>query len=171
MAPEAILISKPVLNTSLFLRACNDMLGYSPARKADAVGASDQVYMMACFSAFANQNATAAVKDGRDVYGLQHYVFLIVGEDVDMFEVLNICSGMEIATTETTARGIIAALIGGSLRQWRTAAIRGCRQDRSQEIRACFDKVYVQFAALNLADVFARQKRQLPDQTFYLEDR
>jgi hypothetical protein len=88
-----------------------------------------------------------------------------------MPQILEVLNGMPFALTETKVRGVQALLAVGTFHHWRFSVLRGCRQDQPEFIRVCFDKVYMQFQGLGLADAFGKlTKKTLRDKTFYLED-
>ncbi len=169
--PDVLLISKPQFDVSTILALSNEMLGYSPARAADAANLKDQPHLLACLAAFRDKQAPATIRGCRDVYDLLHYGFLIAADDTEMPLILEVLGGMPFALTETRVRGIQALIVVGTLHRWRYAVLRGCRQDQPEAIRFCFDKVFVQFQNIGLSDAFGKlTKKQMPDRTFYLED-
>jgi len=171
MNPSAAIIIQPHLSQNIFLAACQNMLGFSPARVADAAGLSGVPHLLAVLSAFRDKNAVPCVKESKDVADLLHFCCLIAAEDYDMLPILEVTSGMPFAFTDTLARGAQTAIIGGTLKQWRDAVLRGCRDDQSTSIRACFDRLYLDFCQLGLTDLFGRVKKQTIDRTFYLEEK
>lgn len=159
------------MNTPTFLTLATEMLGYSPARAADSAGLKNQAHMLSCLAAFRDKNVPANVKASRDVYNLLHYGCLFAADEVDMPAILEVLDGMSFALTDTKLRGVQAVIATGSLREWKTAVIRGCRVEQPEFIRRVYDKIYTQFCALGLTDVFlVKHKRMLSDQTFTLED-
>jgi hypothetical protein len=161
---DVLLISKPAYDLPTFLALANEMLGYSPARAADTAGLSGLPHLMACLAGFRNKDS----KNYQDIYNLLYFVFIIAADEQNMLLIMEILDGMGFALSETRIRGVQALIVGGTLKQWKSAVLRGCRKDQDEEIRACFDKVYLQFQAIGLADVFGKKHPQ--GQTFYLED-
>jgi hypothetical protein len=161
MIPNAILILKTQLNQDVFLPLCSEILGRSPARTADTDGLVDIRHLISTISNFSETPET-------DSYDLLQFGFLIVADERDLAEILEVASGMAFALTETIIRGIQAVIITGSLRQWTQAVARGCRKNQSTSIRACYDKIYLDFCQLGLSSIFCATKRDLPDHTFYL---
>jgi hypothetical protein len=171
MNADALLLLLPTMNTPSFLTLANEMLGYSPARAADSAGLKNQQHLLACLAAFRNQKLPATVKAAKDVYDLLNYGCLFASDDIDMAVILEVLCGMPFALTETKLRGVQAAIAVGSLRDWRTAIVRGCRQDQPEFVRRVYDKLYTQFCNAGLTDVFAvKSRRTLPDNTFTLEE-
>jgi hypothetical protein len=171
MIPNVLLISKPSIELPTFLSLCEEVLGYSPARSADRAGLTGAPHLLACLTAFKDQDATPTVKGGRDVYNLIHFTFVVAADETDMAPILEAMNGMPFALTETRIRGVQVALVTGSLLEWKQAILRGCRQDQPEFIRVCFDKIYLQFQHLGLADAFGRlTKKAQNNGVFYLED-
>lgn len=169
MNPSAVIIQTPQLDPPVFLSLCADMLGYTPARAADAAGLTGVLHLLACYTAFRDQHAKPTVKAGFDIYELLSFGTLFVADDRDMGDLLEI-AGLPFILTETRIRGIQSAIVSGNLRQWRVAILRGCQANQSTLIRACYDKLYLAFADLGLADAFGHRRKDLGDGTFLLED-
>lgn len=169
MTPSIAIIIQPQFSQSLFLAACQKMLGYSPARAADANNLSGIPHLMAILSAFRNKDANPTVKQSKDIIDLLHFSCLIAAEDYDMLPILEVAAGMPFIFTNTLARGVQVAVVSGTLKQWRDVVLRGCRDSQSTPIRACFDRLYLDFCQLGLTDLFGGIKKQNPDRTFYLE--
>jgi hypothetical protein len=147
------------------------MLGYSPARAADSAGLKNQQHLIACLAAFRDKHAVPSIKASKDIYDLLHYGCLFAANDIDMLPVLEVLGGMPIAVTDTKIRGVQAAIASGSLREWRTAALRGCRLEQPEFIRRVYDSIYMQFCSVGLTEAFAvKNKKVLSDQTFTLEE-
>lgn len=145
------------------------MLGYTPARAADAAGLKDVAHLLACYSSFRDKDTAPTVKASFDIYELLSFGCLFAADDRDMGDLLEIAN-LPFALTETRIRGIQAAIVAGNLRQWRVAILRGCRADQPLMVRACYDKLYLCFSDLGLADVFGHGRKDLGDGTFLLED-
>jgi len=170
MHAEALILLVPSMNTASFLTLANEMLGYSPARTADAAGVRDQTHLLACLSAFRNQSTVPSVKAARDIYDLVSYASLFVADERDMPTILETLGGMPFALTNTKVRGIQTAIASGTLRDWKIAILRGCRADQPDYVRQVFDKIYMQFCDLGLSDAFAiKTRKMLSDKTFTLE--
>ena len=68
--------------------------------------------------------------------------------------------------------GVQAAVITGTLGQWRDAVRSGTKQTAEPTVRACYCKILVLFEQAGLGHVWADcEKRPAPDQLFYLEDK
>ena len=170
MIPSATIISQPQFDLTTILSLSDEMLGYSPARAADTANLTGQSHLLACLASFRDKDSKPSVKGSKDVYDLLYFGFLVAADEHDMTLILEVVSGMSFALTETRVRGIQAAIMVGTFHRWREAVLRGCRQDQPEYIRICFDKIYIHFQTLGLADAFGRlTKKHLPDRTFFLE--
>jgi hypothetical protein len=168
--PDVAIVSQPQYDLPTFLAVATEMLGYSPARTADAANLKGLAHLLSCLACFRNKDTAGHVKACRDVYNLLHFGILIAANAYEMPLILEVLGGTPFALTETRIRGVQAILVSGTLYQWRAAVLRGCRQDQPEAVRVCFDKVFIQFQTLGLADAFGKTtKKQLPDRTFYLE--
>jgi hypothetical protein len=168
--PDVAIVSQPQYDLPTFLAVTTEMLGYSPARTADASALKGLSHLLSCLACFRDKDTPGHIKACRDVYNLLHFGILIAADEREMPQILEVVGGMPFALTATRIRGIQAILVNGTFHQWRLAVLRGCRQDQPEDVRICFDKVFLQFQNLGLADAFGKTtKKQLPDRTFYLE--
>ena len=168
MNPTALILQTSKLDTQAFLAVSIEMLGYSPARSADAQHMDGMAYELSCLTAFKDTTARPGVKEASSVYELFSVGVLILADERDMPEILE-ASAMPFALTETISRGIQSAFVSGTLRQWRTAVIKGCSEAVPQEVRICYDTIYLQFRSIGLDAMFERSQRTLNDNTFLLE--
>jgi len=168
MDPTAIIIQQSELDTSTFLAACIEMLGYSPASAAEDQGHRGIEHSLGCLSAFREQWAKPGVEAASAMYDLMSISCLVIADERDMVDLLEVAA-MPFAFTETQRRGVQVAFVSGTLRQWRTAILRGCKQEAERHVRACFDTIYLQFRSVGLAPMLNRSQRNLNDNTFLLE--
>ena len=168
MDPTAIIIQQSELDTQTFLAACTETLGYSPAAGADEQGHKGMEHSLSCLSAFRVQGAKPGVEASSSVYDLLSVSCLVIADEREMPDILEVAT-MPFAYTETQRRGIQIAFVSGTLRQWRTAILRGCKQDSERHVRVCFDTIYLQFRSIGLAPMLNRSQRNLNDNTFLLE--
>jgi hypothetical protein len=168
MNPVAMIVVKPALDQLAFLPLCREMLGYSPARRADGANLKEIPHLMTMLAGFRSEKVAPGVRGATDIYDLLHFGCLIAADERDMLPILEITSGMPFALTETVARGVLAVIVTGSLRQWRRAILRGCRAETTTQTRCAFGHLYTAFSALGLADLFGASKRVAPDHTFLL---
>ena len=171
MNADALLILLPTMDTPAFLTLAGQMLGYSPSRAADSAGLKNQQHLLACLAAFRNKTVAPTVRASKDVYDLLHYACLFAADDIDMTPLLEVLCGMPFAITDTKLREVQAAIASGSLRNWKTAVMRGCRQDQPTFIRHVYGNIYTQFCNIGLSEAFPiKSRKSLPDQTFSLEE-
>lgn len=168
MEPTAIIIQQSELDTQTFLAACIEVLGYSPAIPADEQGYKGIEHTLSCLSAFRYRDAKPGVEAASEVYELMSLSCLIIADERDMPDLLEVAA-MPHGLTETQVRGVQVALVSGTLRQWRTAILRGCKQGVERHIRVCYDTIYLQFRSVGLAPMFNRSQRNMNDNTFLLE--
>jgi len=103
---------------------------------------------------------------------LAHVSFsvLVAADERDMLEILQLAN-IPFVTAETLARGVLAAVITGTLGQWRDAVKSGSSPTAEPAVRYCFNKIYGLFNAAGLNVWGDFRPREAPDQTFYLEDK
>jgi hypothetical protein len=169
MLPEVLLVTTPAVNFRAFLGACLHVLGYSPARAADAAprDLSEPEKFLSCLAAFRDQKAPAGLAANL----LSHVSFsvFVVADERDLLDILERCAGMPFVTAETTARGVTAAVITGTLAQWRDAVAAGSVSSAEPSVRAGFNKVYRLFCGAGLNVWGDYRAREAPDRTLLLE--
>ena len=169
MIPNAVLIQEPAIDFTTFLKHVNEMLGYSPSAQADASRRllHDAEKFMSCLAGMKDQNAPVGISP----HLLTHVSFslLIAAEDRDMQDILELCSGMPFMITDTIARGVQAAVVTGTLAQWRSAAISGCQSYADAVVRGLFNHIVSLFEAVNLS-VWKDCDRKQAGPTFLLTD-
>jgi hypothetical protein len=104
---------------------------------------------------------------------MAHVTFSVfIGTDAeDMLDILERCPGMPAVVAETTARGIQAAVVTGTLAQWREAVKAGSNPKVAATVRHGFNRIHGQFCAQGLNVWSECRTRTASDQTFYLEDK
>lgn len=175
MNPGVGLILLTRMDLSQSLPIMREMLGYSPAKAADAVTIplSEVVHQLACIAAFKDEQAAPSVRAAVSHLNLFHAGFLIAADERDIVEILEIAA-MPFTCTETMARGIDAAVISGSLARWRDAVKLACHSKTraSRGARYVFNAVYKILCKQGLKDMFnGLQVTEQSDQTFLLEER
>lgn len=168
MILNACVIQVPNYQFPVFLPLCMKMLGYTPSKKADAAGLKDQSHLLSSLAAFKDQDASPGVKNAHLIYDIVPYSCLIVAYEQDMPFIVEGLSGMTFVIVNTTAHDVQAAIVTGTLQQWRMSVARWCRTDQDKDMRAAFDKIYVAFQQIGLADAFGKGKKDLGDETFIL---
>ena len=174
MRPGVIPILQTKLDLNQFLPAARNVLGYSPAKAADAmtVTLDELPHALSCVAAFKDEKAPASVSWAWSQWDLFSVGFLVVATDLDMVDILETVSGMSVTMTETTERGILAAIVVGTLPNWQRAVLRGCKMDKQPGVRYAFNTIYRHFEAAGLRGVFEGLKvMPQTDKTFLLEDK
>lgn len=163
MQALAVLIQRPNIDFSTFLATCFEMFGYSPSSASDANHRqlSDTERFLSCLSAMKDQNAPVSLPP----HLLSHVSFsvLIATDERDILDVVECCSTMSCTTAETVSRGIQAAVLTGTLLQWRTAVLSGCSSGVEPSVRYLFNKILGIFEANNLAVWTDCSRRDAPD--------
>ena len=75
---------------------------------------------------------------------------------------------MPFVAVETIVRGVQAAVVTGTLSQWRDAVVSGCSKGVPTPVRHCFNKLHGLFIAAGLNVWGDFTPRSAPDQTFLL---
>ena len=75
---------------------------------------------------------------------------------------------MPFVTAETTVRGVTAAVVTGTLAQWRDAVAAGSVREAEPSVRAGFNKVYGLFCGAGLNVWGDYRAREAPDRTLSL---
>ncbi len=131
---------------------------------------SDTERFISCLAAFRDEKAAAGLTPNL----LHHASFslFIVADERDLLDIIQFASGMPVVFAETLARGVLAAVITGTLAQWRDAVKSGANPDAETNVRACFCQIMSLFEQAGLNDVWRDyQTKPMSDRTFYLEDR
>jgi hypothetical protein len=115
-----------------------------------------------------NQNAPVGLSPNL----LSHVSFsiLLATNERDLMDILECCSSMSFTTADTIARGIQAAVVTGTLSQWKTAVLSGCHETTEPSVRFLFNKILAQFEGANLgvwSDCSRKNHRE--DNTLLLE--
>lgn len=166
----AILIQQPSIDFAQLLATSHEMFGYSPAAASDASQKqlSDSERFLSCLAAMKDRNAPVSLSP----HLLTHVSFsvLVVTNERDLIDALEYCSSMPFTVADTVVRGIQAAVITGTLSQWRTAVLSGCHQGVEPTVRFLFNEILAIFEANNLA-VWSdcTRKNSRDDGTLFLE--
>jgi hypothetical protein len=167
MNPDAVLIQVPSIDFRTFIGLSHKVLGRSPAAPSDACRRelSDAERFLSCLAAMRDERAPV----GLSPHLLKHVSFsAFVGADErDMLEILQL-AGMPFVVVETIVRGVQAAIVTGTLSQWRDAVVSGCSKGVPTPVRHCFNKLYGLFTAAGLNVWGDYTPRNTPDQTFLL---
>ena len=171
MKPDALLVQSPSIDFQTLLGLSQKVFDRHLGEATDAcrreISASERFLSL-----------LAAIRDPKAPVGLARHLLahvtfsVFIGADQeDMLDILERCPGMPAVVAETTARGVQAAVITGTLAQWREAVKVGSSPTVSTNVRHGFNRIYGQFCAKSL-DVWSEfNSRPAADQTFYLEDK
>ena len=126
MNPTPYLIQAPSIDFRTFIGLSHKVLGRSPAAPSDACRRelSDAERFLSCLAAMRDERAPV----GLSPHLLKHVSFsaFIGADERDMLEILQLCAGMPFVAVETIVRGVQAAVVTGTLSQWRDAVVSGC---------------------------------------------
>ena len=168
---DAVLIQRPAIDFPTFLGLSHKMFGHSPAAAADRNRRQlhDAERFLSCLASLQDPNALV----GLSPHLLAHVSFsvLLATNERDLLDVLGYCSGMPFVAADTVARGFQAAVITGTLAQWRDAVISGCQADVEGSVRALFNKILSIFEAANLNVWTDCTRKPSKDNTLLLEDK
>ena len=168
MNPDCVLVSAPSIDFRTFIGLSHKVLGRSPASLSDACRRelSDAERFLSCLAAMRDERAPV----GLSPHLLTHVSFsaFIGADERDMLEILQLCAGMPFVAVETIVRGVQAAVVTGTLSQWKDAVVSGCAKSVPTPVRHCFNKLHGLFTAAGLNVWRDYTPRSTPDQTFLL---
>jgi hypothetical protein len=170
-APHVLLVASPSVNFGGFVERCHQVMGYSPASAADAspLILSESARFLHCLAAMRDKEARVSVAPPRAFLSHVSFSVFVVADERDLLDMLGCCVGMPFVKAETTVRGVMAAIITGTLAQWRDAVAAGCVRDAEQSVRIGFNKIRGLFSGENL-DVWSDYRmREAPDGTLLLD--
>lgn len=173
MNPGVAIIITPKLDLNTLLPLGRELLGYALAKAADGATLSEIAHQLACISAFKDEYTPPTVRAAIPYLNLFHVGFFVAADERDMVEILE-TAGMPFTLKETLARGIDAAIISGSLAQWRDAVKLAChpKTQLSRGARYAFNVVYKILCKEGLKEIFNDlQVSEQQDHTFLLEER
>jgi hypothetical protein len=168
MNPDCVLIQMPIIDFQTFIGLSHRLLGRSPAAPSDACRRelSDAERFLSCLATMRDERAPV----GLSPHLLKHVSFsvFIGADEQDMLEILQLCAGMPFVVAETIVRGVQAAVVTGTLDQWRDAIVSGCSKGVPSPVRRCFNRLHALFVAAGLNVWGDYTPRSAPDQTFLL---
>lgn len=171
MKPSVAIIWEPAFDFATLLGVAQQALGYSPGAKADQAKREvpDAERFVSILAAFHDPQAPAGLTPNL----LPHlsFSFLIVAEERDLIEIIEASPGMAITAADTVSRGVMLAVLTGTLAQWRDAVKTATVPTSQLNVRACFCDILRQFDERGLSVWKDQVSKQLPDKTFYLEDK
>jgi hypothetical protein len=150
MEAFALLIQQPSIDFTKLLATSHEMFGYSLSANSDASlkRLSDSERFLSCLAAMKNNNAPVSLSP----HLLTHVSFsvLVAANERDLVDILEYCSSMSFTVADTIIRGIQAAVVTGTLSQWKIAVLSGCHESTEPSVRFMFNKVLAIFEADNL---------------------
>jgi len=171
MKPSVAVITEPAVDFATLLGVAQQALGYSPGAKADQVRRemSDAERFISCLSAFHDQAAPAGLTPNL----LSHVSFsvLLVADERDLIDMIEAASGMSIVTADSVSRGVMLAVLTGTLAQWRDTVKTGSHPTAQYNVRSACCDIMRQFDERGLSVWKDLTVKPLNDHTFYLEDR
>lgn len=169
MIPDAVLIQRPAADLDLLLSLTQKALGYSIVAGVDAGRKkhSPADKFLSCLCSFQERNAVAF---HNGVLGHVSYSVLMVADERDLLDILSIADGMHFLVADTVSRGVMAAVLTGSLNQWQSAVVQGMSKSVETNVRASYGKIMRLLEGEGLSDVW-RDYHTKPsaDHTFLLE--
>jgi hypothetical protein len=170
MQPEVFLINRPAIDFGVFLGVSTQVLGYSPAAATQSRRElTDTERFLSCLAAMRDPQAAAGLPP--KLFTHVAFSIFVVADDQDMLDIL-CCAGMPFAVADTVARNVQAAVVSGTLAQWRDAVVSGSSLDVEPTVRRCFNKLHGLFCDEGLNIWTDYRTREAPDRiTFLLEDK
>lgn len=156
----------------MFLSVSSDALGYSPAEASDgsARTLSEAERWLSCLAAIQDPRAKPDVVP--NLLGHVSFSVLIVVDERDALGVFQAGGGMPFVLAETVRRGIVIAVVTGTLAQWRDAVKTGVTPVMSQSIREVYGKILGLFEDEGLGAVWhGFEKKYTSDRLLYLESK
>ena len=167
MMPDAVLVQVPSIDFRTFIGLGHKVLGRSTSATSDACRRelSDAERFLSCLAAMRDERAPV----GLPPHLLKHVSFsaFIGADERDMLEILQL-AGMPFVVVDTIVRGVQAAVVTGTLGQWRDAVVSGCAKGIPTPVRHCFNKLHGLFTAAGLNVWQDYSPRRDPDQTYLL---
>lgn len=170
MPSHALLIQQPSIDFTQFLGMTFEMFDRNLSEGADAShkNLTDTERFLSCLATLQDEGAPVCLPP----HLLTHVTFsvLVAINERDMLDALSCCAEMPFVTGDTVVRGVQASVVTGTLAQWRSAVLSGCRLEAQPDVRGLFNQILSLFEAACL-DVWADcQRRDGPNNTLLLED-
>jgi hypothetical protein len=171
MNPGVAMVLQSEMNLGTLLPLGRQLLGYSLAKRADAltVPLPPLAHQLVCIAAFWSEDVVPSVRAARSYLGLISVGFLVAADERDMASILESARGMELVLTDATQRGTQAALISGTLSQWERAVRFACTSTTTTSVRQVYNAVYRQLSDQGLRSIFEDSHvSEHADKTFLL---
>jgi len=169
--PEVRLVSSPAIDFSGFLPACKHALGYSLTKAADVSSyeMTDTQRFLWYLAAFRDKNVRVGPVLSSCLLPHLSFSIFVAADERDMPGILQCCSGMPFLVADTVDSSVRAAVITGTLAQWRDAVVSGSVGDAEPTVRAGFNKIHSLFKGMNLNVWSDYTTREASGGTFLLE--
>lgn len=171
MKPSVAIIWEPSFDFNTLLSVAGQALGYNPGAKADQVRRElpDAERFLSILTAFHDPQAAAGLTPNL----LPHLSFsiLIAADERDLIDIAEASPGIAMTVAETTHRGVMLAIMTGTLAQWRDAVKTGSNPAAQFNARSCFNDIMRLFDERGLSVWKDMVVKPLQDSTFLLEDK
>lgn len=161
------------VNWTKYLDTAQELLGHNPARGVDASTSKLSVFAkftasLAEFKLKTELNAKQTLRTPGPWLDHTFYGFLIYTSSTT---ILGIAESTDLAILSAQGgKGERAAIVSGTLKQWREAVIVCCNATATERVRRLFNQIKGMFDQVGLADIwFEFSLKGLPDKTFFLE--
>lgn len=167
MIPHSVFVAQPAVEFDILLATCNKTLDYKVTTGIDTTARklSDSERFLSILAAIRDPEAPAGFPPNL----LTHVSFsvLTVSSDDDMMDILESCSGMSFTYAETRVRGVLVAVITGTMQQWRDAIVTGTKHQQST-IRAGFNQLHDLFVQVGLCSIWNDYEQKPQDDGTYV---
>lgn len=156
---HSTLIVQPAIAFDILLKACDDILDHKVTEAVDnsIKRLSDTERFLSILAAMPDQGAPVGLSP--HLLTQVSFSILTVAPDVDMMDILECCAGMPFTHTETKLRAVLAAVITGTMQQWRDAVVSGTKHSQSI-IRSGFNQIHDLFVQVGLCSIWNDYEQQ-----------
>jgi hypothetical protein len=165
-------ITVSAVNWQQYVDTAAELLGHAPSRGVDA--SPSKLSDFAKYTASLAEFAAKRELDPRGVLRrpgshLRHLFFSVMVCEKHA-TILRIAEDESLAVISSSAGKERAAILSGTLSEWREAVIAFCDKDSPRDLRELFNEVKRMFDHIGLRDIWhGYQQRKLPDKTYHLE--
>ena len=167
------LVQQPSIDFGMFLSVSRDALGYSPAEASDGCPRtlSNAERWLSCLASL-QDSEFAEVGVVPNLLAHVSFSALIIADERDALGIFQASGGMPFVVAQTVRRGIVVAVMTGTLAQWRDSVKTGTATNQEAGIRECYCRLMALFEDAGLGHVWDRfDRKPTPDRLFYLEDK
>lgn len=165
---------KPIIGSTIswteLLKDVAELSGHSPTKGIDSYGYKLSEYarflsVLGEFRSGKEQDPINTIQNAGDILDHLHFGFLIYGKTSLIFTIME-RTDLRIITAKI--KGGRAAIVTGTLRQWKNAIINILTNKVSGEVRWVFSYCYDTFQQLGLQGVWHDYRKQQVDKNTYL---